>query len=70
MFTLNQKVSNYIIIHLVHISKVGTGFDLINHGENLKLTGFIKKIVFQLYKTSKSAITFDSVACSTHYLHY
>ena len=37
---------------------------------NLKLTCFIQKIVFQLYKTSKSAITFDRGACSTHCLQY
>ena len=37
---------------------------------NLKLTCFIQKIVFQLYKTSQSAITFDRGACSTHCLQY
>ena len=37
---------------------------------NLKLTCLIKKIVFQLYKTSQSAITFDRGACSTHCLQY
>ena len=31
---------------------------------------FIHKIAFQLYKTSKSAITFDRGACSTHCLQY
>ena len=35
---------------------------------NLKLTCFIEKILFQLYKTSKSAITFVRGACSTHCL--
>ena len=29
-----------------------------------------KNIVFQLYKTSKSEITFDRGACSTHCLRY
>ena len=29
-----------------------------------------KIIVFQLYKTSKSAITFDRGACFTHFLQY
>ena len=29
-----------------------------------------KKVVFQLYKTSKSAINFDTGACSTHCLQY
>ena len=37
---------------------------------NLKLTCFIQKIVFQLYETSQSAITFDRGACSTHCLQY
>ena len=37
---------------------------------NLKLSYFIKKIVFQSYKTSKSAITFYRDACSSHYLKY
>ena len=37
---------------------------------NLKLTCFIQKILFQLYETSKSAITFDRGACSTHCLQY
>ena len=37
---------------------------------NLKLTCFTQKIVFQLYKTSQSAITFDRGACSTHCLQY
>ena len=37
----------------------------------LKVNRFYpKKKVFQLYKTSKSAITFDRVACFTHYLQY
>ena len=37
---------------------------------NLNLTYFIQKIVFQMYKTSKSAITFNRGACSTHCLQY
>ena len=35
-----------------------------------QLKCFIQKIVFQLYKTSQSAITFDRGACSTHCLQY
>ena len=31
---------------------------------------YLKKIVFLLYKTSQSAITFDRGACSTHCLQY
>ena len=37
---------------------------------NLKLTCFIQKIVFQLYKILQSAITFDRGACSTHCLQH
>ena len=37
---------------------------------NLKLSCFIQKIVFRLYKTLKSAVTFDRGACSTHCLQY
>ena len=36
----------------------------------LKVNMFYPKIVFQLYKTSQSAITFDRGACSTHCLQY
>ena len=31
---------------------------------------FTQKIVFQLYRTSKSVTTFDRGACSTHCLQY
>ena len=37
---------------------------------SLKVTCFIKKIVSKLYKTSKSAVTFDRGACSTHCLQH
>ena len=36
----------------------------------LKVNMFYQKIVFQLYKRTKSAITFDRGACSTHCLQY
>ena len=36
----------------------------------LKVNMFYQKIVFQLYKTSKSAITFDRAAFSTRCLQY
>ena len=36
----------------------------------LKVNMFYQKIVFQLYKRSKSAITFDRGACYTHCLQF